>query len=197
MWFPPLIIGIYFAPESPWWLCRVGRYDDARKSLARLTSAKRNTPEDIEGTIAMIRHTNELEKDLTEGASYLDCFKGVNLRRTEIVCMLFVSQNFAGNTFSNYSTYFFKQAGLGGSIPYDFAMGQYAINMVGTIGAWGLMSLGIGRRKLFLIGLSALTVSLMVMGFLGLAKDKNEYASSMATGSMMLVWATCYQLSVG
>jgi len=69
--------------------------------------------------------------------------------------------------------------------------------MVGTIGAWGLMSLGIGRRKLFLIGLSALTVSLMIMGFLGLAKDKNENASSLATGSMMLVWATCYQLSVG
>lgn len=76
-------------------------------------------------------------------------------------------------------------------------MGQYAINMVGTIGAWGLMSLGIGRRKLFLCGLSALTVSLMIMGFLGLAREKNEYASSMATGSMMLVWATCYQLSVG
>jgi SP family general alpha glucoside:H+ symporter-like MFS transporter len=76
-------------------------------------------------------------------------------------------------------------------------MGQYGINMVGTIGAWGLMSLGIGRRKLFLIGLSALTVSLMIMGFLGLAKDKNENASSLATGSMMLVWATCYQLSVG
>ena len=69
--------------------------------------------------------------------------------------------------------------------------------MVGTIGAWGLMSLGIGRRKLFLIGLSALTVSLMIMGFLGLAKDKNQNASSLATGSMMLVWATCYQLSVG
>ena len=69
--------------------------------------------------------------------------------------------------------------------------------MVGTIGAWGLMSLGIGRRKLFLIGLSALTVSLMIMGFLGLAKDKNQNASYLATGSMMLVWATCYQLSVG
>jgi SP family general alpha glucoside:H+ symporter-like MFS transporter len=76
-------------------------------------------------------------------------------------------------------------------------MGQYAINMVGTVAAWGLMSLGIGRRKLFLCGLTALSISLMIMGFLGLAKDKNEYASSMATGSMMLVWATCYQLSVG
>jgi SP family general alpha glucoside:H+ symporter-like MFS transporter len=76
-------------------------------------------------------------------------------------------------------------------------MGQYGINMVGTIGAWGLMSLGIGRRKLFLCGLSALAVSLFVMGFLGLAKDKNENATALATGSMMLVWATCYQLSVG
>lgn len=76
-------------------------------------------------------------------------------------------------------------------------MGQYGINMVGTIGAWGLMSLGIGRRKLFLCGLSALAVSLFVMGFLGLAKDKNENAAALATGSMMLVWATCYQLSVG
>lgn len=103
----------------------------------------------------------------------------------------------AGNTFSNYSTYFFKQAGLDGSIPYDFAMGQYAINMVGTIGAWGLMSLGIGRRKLFLCGLCALAVSLFVMGFLGLARSSNEYATSMATGSLMLVWATFYQLSVG
>lgn len=102
-----------------------------------------------------------------------------------------------GNTFSNYSTYFFQQAGLTGSIPYDFAMGQYAINMVGTIGAWGLMSLGIGRRRLFLCGLGALAVSLFVMGFLGLGKASNENATSLATGSMMLVWATCYQLSVG
>lgn len=59
------------------------------------------------------------------------------------------------------------------------------------------MTLGIGRRRLFLCGLSALAVSLFVMGFLGLARDKNEYATAMATGSMMLVWATCYQLSVG
>lgn len=76
-------------------------------------------------------------------------------------------------------------------------MGQYAINMVGTIGAWGLMSLGIGRRRLFLCGLGALAVSLFVMGFLGLGKASNENATSLATGSMMLVWATCYQLSVG
>ncbi|OXG20291.1 ATP-binding cassette, subfamily G (WHITE), member 2, PDR [Cryptococcus neoformans Tu401-1] len=67
--------------------------------------------------------------DITSGASYLDCFKDVNLRRTEIVCMLWATQNLAGNTFSNYFTYFFEQVGLSGQIPYDSAMGQYAINM--------------------------------------------------------------------
>ena len=197
MWFPPLIIGIYFAPESPWWLCRVGRYDDARKSLARLTSAKRNTPEDIEGTIAMIRHTNELEKDLTEGASYLDCFKGVNLRRTEIVCMLFVSQNFAGNTFSNYSTYFLEQGGLTGEAPYDFALGQYGLNTVGAFVVWTLMAYGVGRRKLFLCGLAGLFSTLLAMGFIGLAPESQKQKAALATGSMMIVWAAFYQFSVG
>jgi SP family general alpha glucoside:H+ symporter-like MFS transporter len=103
MWFPLLIPGIYFAPESPWWLVRKERYEDAKKSLLRLTSPKSDPTFNADETVDMIRHTNELEKDLLAGASYLDCFKGVNLRRTEIVCMLFVSQNLAGNTFSNYS----------------------------------------------------------------------------------------------
>lgn len=150
MFYPPLIIGIYFAPESPWWLVRKGRIEQAKKSLLRLTSSMTDPTFDATETIDMIRHTTELEKDITSGASYLDCFKGVNLRRTEIVCMLWATQNLAGNTFSNYSTYFFEQAGLTGQIPYDFAMGQYAINMVGTFGAWYLMT-KMGRRTLFVV----------------------------------------------
>lgn len=125
MWFPLLIPGIFLATESPWRLVRKGRYAEAKASLPRLTSPKSDPTFDADETIDMIKHTNELDRDLTEGASYLGCFKGINLRRTEIVCMLFVSQNLAGNTFSNYSTYFFEQAGLTGSIPYDFALGQY------------------------------------------------------------------------
>jgi len=105
MWFPPLMICVFLAPESPWWLVRKGRYEEARKSLLRLTSSSRDPTFDADETIDMIKHTHELELDMTSGSSYWDCFKGANRRRTEIVCMLFVSQNFAGNTFSNYSTY--------------------------------------------------------------------------------------------
>ncbi|KAL3474902.1 general substrate transporter [Aspergillus californicus] len=197
MWPLPLFIGIYLAPESPWWLVRRGKSQDAKKSLLRLTSNNQETNFNADETIAMMVHTTALEQKITSGASYLDCFKGVDLRRTEIVCMVWAIQNLSGNSFSNYSTYFLKQAGLPDSTSYSFAMGQYGINMVGVFGAWFLMSCGIGRRKLYLYGLCGLCVMLLVMGFLGLVPESHRNQSSLATGSMMIVWALFYQLTVG
>lgn len=181
--------------ESPWWLVRKGRIADAKKSLLRLTSLDRETDFDADETIAMMAHTTALEEEITRGASYWDCFKGTDLRRTEIVCMCWAIQNLSGNSFSGYSSYFLQQAGLDPSTSYSFALGQYSINMVGVFGVWLLMSWGLGRRTLYLYGLCGLFVMLLVMGFLGLPEDRK--AASLATGSMMIVWAACYQLSVG
>ncbi|KAL5339553.1 general substrate transporter [Aspergillus crustosus] len=197
MWPLPLFIGIYLAPESPWWLVRKGRAQDAKRSLLRLTSANRDTEFDADETIAMMVHTTALEQKITTGSSYLDCFKGMDLRRTEIVCMVWAIQNLSGNSFSNYSTYFLKQAGLPDSTAYSFAMGQYGINMAGVFGAWFLMSRGIGRRNLYLYGLCGLCVMLLVMGFLGLVPEAHRTQSSLATGSIMIIWALFYQLTVG
>ena len=76
----------------------------------------------------------------------MDCFRGVELRRTEIVCMVWTVQNLCGSAFMSYSTYFLEQAGLSDSDSYDLSMGQYAINTAGTFAVWGLLALGIGRR---------------------------------------------------
>ncbi|KAI6780334.1 Maltose permease-like protein [Emericellopsis cladophorae] len=196
MWPLPLAIGIFCAPESPWWLVRKGRVDDAKKSLLRLTS--RNHPNfDADETIGMMVHTTALEEKITAGASYLDCFKGVDLRRTEIVCMVWAAQNLSGNTFSNYSSYFLKQAGLSERNSYAFAMGQYSINIVGVFGAWGLMTVGLGRRSLFLYGLCLLFSMLLILGFLGLVPERNRDKGALATGSIMVSWALFYQLTVG
>ncbi|KAF2172568.1 hypothetical protein M409DRAFT_17800 [Zasmidium cellare ATCC 36951] len=197
MWPVPLLIGVAFAPESPWWLVRRERFEDAKKALLRLTSLSRETDFNADETIAMMVHTTALEKKITKGASYLDCFKGTDLRRTEIICMAWAMQNLAGNSFSNYSTYFLTGAGVSEENSYSFALGQYAINMVGVFGAWGLMSLGIGRRSLYLYGLCGLTVMLLIMGFLGLVPDSHRVESGLATGSLMIVWALVYQLTVG
>ncbi|KAF3063771.1 Maltose permease MAL31 [Daldinia childiae] len=195
MWPLPLIIGISFAPESPWWLVRKGKLEDAKHSLLRLTSLDRETDFDVDETVAMMVHTTALEQKITKGASYLDCFKGVDRRRTEIVCMCWAIQNLSGNSFSNYSTYFLQQAGLDNDKAYSFAMGQYAINCAGVFGAWTLITFGIGRRTLYLYGLAGLFIMLLILGFLGLAPDRES--ASLATGSIMLVWALCYQLTVG
>ena len=52
--------------------------------------------------------------------------------------------------------------------------------MGGVFGAWFLMSLGIGRRSLYLYGLCGLCTMLLIMGFLGIPSDRN--AASLATG---------------
>lgn len=197
MWPLPLFVGIVFAPESPWWLVRKGRVEDAKKALLRLTSLNRETDFNADETVAMMVHTTALEENITSGSSYWDCFKGTDLRRTEIVCMVWAIQNLSGNSFSNYSTYFLESAGLNPSTSYSFAMGQYAINMAGVFGAWALMSLGFGRRSLYLYGLCGLFSMLFVMGFLGLVPAEHRNQGALATGSLMIVWALFYQLSVG
>jgi MFS transporter, SP family, general alpha glucoside:H+ symporter len=111
--------------------------------------------------------------------------------------MVWAIQNLSGNSFSNYSTYFLEQAGLDSTKAYGFALGQYGINMAGVFGAWFLMTLGIGRRSLYLYGLCFLFSMLLVMGFLGLVPEEHRTESAMATGSIMLCWALAYQLTVG
>jgi SP family general alpha glucoside:H+ symporter-like MFS transporter len=89
VWPIPLLIGAYLAPESPWNAVRRGKIDMARKALLRLRQDTPNKERDVDATLAYIRYTTELEKAETDGASIWDCFKGANLRRTEIVSWYF------------------------------------------------------------------------------------------------------------
>lgn len=82
--------GIVFAPESPYWLVKKGRTEDAEKALMRLsTRSSGYSDEDARKQVAMMSHTNEIEKAATAGVSFIDCFRGVNLRRTEISTLPF------------------------------------------------------------------------------------------------------------
>jgi len=85
VWPIPLLIGAYLAPESPWNAVRRGQMDLARKSLLRLSANTPNKELEVDATLAYIRYTTEMEKAETANGSFLDCFKGTNLRRTEIV----------------------------------------------------------------------------------------------------------------
>lgn len=194
IWPIPILIGCLFAPESPWWLVRKGRTEDAERSLRRLTSA--NDPTfNAEQTIAMMVHTNEMEKQITAGQSYWDCFKGTDLRRTEIACVTWSIQNLCGSAFMGYSTYFYEQAGLAEADAFDMSLAQYAIGFMGTILSWFLMG-HFGRRTLYLYGLVIMTVLLFIIGFVALAPESNNGAR-WAIGSMLLVYTFFYDSTVG
>jgi MFS transporter, SP family, general alpha glucoside:H+ symporter len=86
---------------------------EARKVLIRLTSPERDADFDADATLAMMAHTVQMEREATAGASYLDCFRGINLRRTEIVCMVWAIQNLSGNSFTGYTTFVYFSLGFG------------------------------------------------------------------------------------
>ncbi|KAI0998886.1 hypothetical protein K3495_g9312 [Podosphaera aphanis] len=151
-WPVPIAVALIFAPESPWCLVRYGRRDAARKAVHGLTDLN-FAPKyfSIHGTLAMISVTNDMELSQSAGASYLDCFKGVNKRRTEISCATWAIQNFCGSALS-YSTYFFVQAGLPTIQAFNMSLVQYSIGLVGTLFSWWFTSL-FDRRTLFVSGL--------------------------------------------
>jgi MFS transporter, SP family, general alpha glucoside:H+ symporter len=85
VWPVPLFIVAYLAPESPWNAVRRGNIEQAKKSLMRLLPNGADKEQRLARTIAYIDYTTRLEKRDGAEVRFVDCFKGANLRRTEIV----------------------------------------------------------------------------------------------------------------
>ncbi|KAJ5285866.1 hypothetical protein N7524_001172 [Penicillium chrysogenum] len=191
--WPVLLFPIlWFAPESPWHYVRAGKYEKAEASVDRLGSAMQRAH--TKETVAMMIHTNEIEKSIDDGTSYLDCFRGIDLRRTEIACMAFAAQPFCGSAMGGTPTYFFLQAGLPESISFRMSVGGLGIASVGTILAWFLMRL-YGRRTLYLWGLGLLAAILCTVGFCSVGSDSR--GSNYAQAGLMIAWLGVYYTTVG
>lgn len=157
-WPLPLIVLISFAPESPWFLLRANRPEAAARALRKLDN---KSPAEHARVLAQMTHTLRLERDLLlvvsdqEGGgkesspTYADCFRGVDRRRTEIVCMTFAGQALSGAIFAYGPTYFFVQAGISADNSYGIATGGTGMAFVGTVLSWFLLA-RYGRRSIYL-----------------------------------------------
>lgn len=180
-------------PESPWHLVRKGRLEEAEKSLIRLQSKSADI--DPKQTLATIVHTNNLEEELSMGSSYMDCFKGFERRRTEIACIAFAGQMFAGAPFAYNSTYFFQQVGLDTDTTYNLNVGGTAMALGAAIISWFTVMPYVGRRTAYLWGMITLSCILFLIGFLNI--DTSNHSVGLTQASLCLVWTFVFQLSVG
>ncbi|KAM0193813.1 hypothetical protein ACHAPI_007469 [Fusarium lateritium] len=194
IWPVFLIPLIWMSPESPWYLVRMGRLEEAEESLRRLQSPKA-TNVDPRRTLSTIIYTNNLEQRLNVGTSYWDCFKGTELRRTEIACVVFAGQILCGICFAYNSSYFFSQVGLGTSTTYSLALGGTGLAFFGCLVNWFLLMPNFGRRTIYIWGMGGMCSVLMVIGILN--AWTHIHAVAMSQACLTLLWTFIFQLSAG
>lgn len=143
-------------------------------------------------------HTTELEKQEKLGTSYFDCFRGTNLRRTEIACIAFLSQVLDGGALVYSPMYFFEQAGISASDAYSIGLGGTAIAWVGTCISW-LYIYKWGRRPIFIVGFCILVFCLYLIAILACIPGAQNTGSKIGyvQAALALLWLGSYSMSVG
>lgn len=194
VWVVPLFVVAFFAPESPWYHIRQGRIDDAEKSLRRLARKDLYTEQTMAETLALMKHTNEMEKIESADASYRDCFRGTNLRRTGIVCMAWVIQILNGQSVTSYAAVFLKAAGMPTVQSFNFNMGIQSVNIFCTAIAIVLMGT-IGRRVFFFYGSSIIGLAMLIIGILGFIPGAGNI--SIAVAVVMIIVQITFKTSLG
>ncbi|RMZ90390.1 hypothetical protein DV736_g2385, partial [Chaetothyriales sp. CBS 134916] len=172
--------------ESPWWLVRQNRLEDAKASVLRLTS-RQNVHFDADNSVALMVLTTERERELNASTEFIACFRGSNLRRTAIVIACYCMQVLSGSSLRSYATYFFQQAGLPTDQAFNMSILAYQLGTVGVLTAWLLMA-NVGRRTLFLWGLASLAIIYVVVGALGISQASSPSSERAWTiGGLLLM----------
>lgn len=192
IWPIPLALFAFFAPESPWYLVRTNQLEAAKHSLKRLSEPEHNI--NYDDAIALMVHTNKLEKEERAGVQLWDCFRGTNLRRTEIACMLFLSQITNGGALCYSGSFFFQQVGLSPNAAYGIGLGGTGVAFVGTMISW-LYIYKFGRRTIWLVGFSSLVAILWTIGFLAIPHQTTPLG--WAQSLLCVVWLGAYSMTVG
>ncbi|KAJ5937541.1 hypothetical protein N7454_003883 [Penicillium verhagenii] len=143
------LVAFSLAPESPVYLIQRGRIEEAKKVMGRIYSGHSN----IDDRIAYLLMTMEEEKagGNNKAVSYLDCFRGADLKRTLTAAFLYSANNWAGGAFLAQSTYFLLTVGLPAVHCFDIGIGGFGLAIIFII-ALGFFGHRVSKRQLFLIG---------------------------------------------
>jgi len=112
----------------------------------------------------------ELKRD--NKASYLDCFKGTDRKRTLTVCLLQFGTGLMGTAFLTQNIYFLVLAGLPAIHCFDINIGGFGLALIILPFSYYFND-RVGRRPLLLTGVAGNIVGMAVVGGLGYASSSN------------------------
>ncbi|EXJ80931.1 hypothetical protein A1O3_07219 [Capronia epimyces CBS 606.96] len=179
-----------FMPESPWWLVGRGKVDKGLRSLHKLGYS----PTQAQEQVRSICDTLDKAKAETSGASYIECFRRSNLRRTIISVAPSSIQALSGVVFvSGYSTYYQQLAGFSTRTSFHLFITQQVLSIFGNFCSWFLID-RVGRRSLNFWGVALLTVLLLITGALAVA---DTHSTIKATVALILFYCYVYNATIG
>ncbi|OJJ95047.1 hypothetical protein ASPACDRAFT_1860426 [Aspergillus aculeatus ATCC 16872] len=165
VWPGLLFLFLILIPESPYFLVAKNKPSHAARSLTRLGTNPALIPSVLD-EIIRITEEERLRAAQADGASFVECFRGTNWRRTRIILYCNALPQVIGSSFMTNGPYFLVQAG----------MSSAKIGMMTEIGiAFGITSSLVtgwamtvfGRRTLVLFGMGLSTSLFTVMGVAG------------------------------
>ncbi|AGO14254.1 AaceriAFL205Cp [[Ashbya] aceris (nom. inval.)] len=192
-WAILMIAGMVFVPESPRYLVEAGKFEDAKRSLARSNKVPMDDPS-IQAEFDNIQAGIELER-MAGSASWGELFsvKSKILQRVVMGIMVQSLQQLTGNNyFFYYGTTIFKSVGLEDSFQTSIILG--AVNFASTfVAVWAVGKFG--RRRLLLLGAAAMTVCMVIFASIGVTRlwpDGEDQPSSKPAGNVMIVFTCIY-----
>lgn len=184
-WAIILSVGLLVLPESPRWLVKKNKPEQAAKALARLNSTDVDDPL-VRSELADIQTAYDFELANSK-TTYMACFAGGERKmwfRTMTGTLLQGWQQLTGiNFIFYYGTTFFKSTGAGN--PYIFTIASNVVNVVMTIPSFFLMERA-GRRWLLIGGAFYMAICELIVASLG-----THYGNSNPSAQKALVAFVC------
>ncbi|KAI9883573.1 MAG: Structural maintenance of chromosomes protein 1, partial [Watsoniomyces obsoletus] len=146
-----LFIGLFFLPESPRWLGRKDRWEEAHNVLTLVHGHGDPNAKLVQSELRDIKQACEFERQNAD-VSFMELFKPNMINRTHIGVFTQIWSQLSGmNVLMYYITYVFLMAGLTGNVLLVSSSIQYVINVVMTVPALLYVDRW-GRRWTLVIG---------------------------------------------
>lgn len=193
-----VILTVWFWPESPVWLVRMGRIDDAKASLRRLHGKGGQDEKGIDrdAILALIRDTVTREREMaseTAGLSYAAAFSAENRQRTLICMFIYGCQYLSGLIFVlGYQSYYYQLAGFDAQFSFLLGMINNCSMFVANILSWPLLTV-VGRRPLIVWGQLACAATLFIVGGASLPGERTSFIVTIA---FMFAWVSWHSTLV-